>query len=100
MPVVMLYRISHYRTIKYQYFLIDFCYFANVCVFIFLLILPTNVAMFRIIFTFANGRDEEQISYSQTTNTHGEKSTCARATVTVNYKLLQVNTNTSFCLLM
>jgi hypothetical protein len=28
-PIVLLYRTIHYRSLKYHYFLIDFCYYAN-----------------------------------------------------------------------
>jgi hypothetical protein len=48
-------RFFHYRTMRWQYFLLDFCYFANVVLVFYLWLAPTNVALFQICFAFANG---------------------------------------------
>jgi hypothetical protein len=44
--------------IKYHYFLIDFCYYANVACFVHILAAPSSATLFRSVFAYSNGRDE------------------------------------------
>lgn len=54
MPAIVCVRAVYYRMIRWQYFLYDFCYFANVSVLVFLWTRRSATA-FRCIFAFANG---------------------------------------------
>ena len=55
MPCVVVVRAVYYRMIRWQYFLYDFCYFANIACFLFLTVRTSDATMFRCIFAFANG---------------------------------------------
>jgi len=55
MPMIFLARAAYYRMIRWQYFLYDFCYFANAACFLLHACAPRNVTLFRSIFAFANG---------------------------------------------
>eukprot|EP00013_Stygamoeba_regulata_P020503 CAMPEP_0177657320 /NCGR_PEP_ID=MMETSP0447-20121125/16116_1 /TAXON_ID=0 /ORGANISM="Stygamoeba regulata, Strain BSH-02190019" /LENGTH=342 /DNA_ID=CAMNT_0019161655 /DNA_START=26 /DNA_END=1054 /DNA_ORIENTATION=- len=44
-----------YKRDRNHYFLLDFCYFANVAVFLYLHFMPTNHTLFLICFAWANG---------------------------------------------
>ena len=44
-----------YRMIKYHYFLIDFCYYANLACFVHILGAPTSGRLFRSVFAYSNG---------------------------------------------
>ena len=50
-----LYRAIQYSMIKYHYFLIDFCYYANLACFAHILAWPSSGALFRSVFAYANG---------------------------------------------
>ena len=54
-PLLILTRISHFRSLGWQYFLLDFCYFVLFCVFINLYIFPDSQLFFKICFIYANG---------------------------------------------
>jgi hypothetical protein len=54
-PPIFAYRVIQYSMIKYHYFLIDFCYYANVACFVQILALPSSPALFRSVFAYANG---------------------------------------------
>ena len=54
-PPIFAYRVIQYSMIKYHYFLIDFCYYANVACFVQILALPGSPALFRSVFAYANG---------------------------------------------
>ena len=54
-PLVFVYRIIQYRMIKYHYFLIDFCYYANLACFVHILCVPTSGRLFRSVFAYSNG---------------------------------------------
>ena len=54
-PLLVLYRYIEYKKNKWQYFLIDFCYFANVLCFVGVYLFPTNQLLFEINFAFSNG---------------------------------------------
>jgi len=54
-PLLMILRIREFKMRKYQYFLIDFCYFVLVCTFVFLFYLKSSPAFFKICFIFSNG---------------------------------------------
>ena len=53
-PVIFLCRVIQYRMIKYQYFLIDFCYYANVACFAHMAI-PSSRRLFLAVFAYSNG---------------------------------------------
>ena len=55
MPGVFLARAVYYRMIRWQYFLYDFCYFANASAMMFLWRWKKSATVFRCIFAFANG---------------------------------------------
>ena len=55
MPGVFLARAVYYRMIRWQYFLYDFCYFANASAMMFLWRWKKSETVFRCIFAFANG---------------------------------------------
>ena len=55
MPLIFAARGVYYRMIRWQYFLYDFCYFANVTALVFLTVKPKSVMLFRCVFAFANG---------------------------------------------
>lgn len=48
-------RTYHFRSLKLQYFMYDFCYFTLLCSFIHLYIIPNNVLFAKIVFIFSNG---------------------------------------------
>ena len=54
-PWIFLYRAIQYSMIKYHYFLIDFCYYANLACFAHILAWPSSGALFRSVFAYANG---------------------------------------------
>ncbi|XP_048745841.1 uncharacterized protein LOC125658593 isoform X2 [Ostrea edulis] len=53
-PVLILIRIIMYCKNKWQYFLLDFCYFANILWYIFIWI-PGSGEMFAVVFALSNG---------------------------------------------
>ncbi len=48
-------RIYHFRSLKLQYFMYDFCYFTLLCTFVHLYIIPSNILFAKIVFIFSNG---------------------------------------------
>ena len=54
-PVIFVYRVIQYSMIKYHYFLIDFCYYANLACFTHILAFPTSATLFRSVFAYSNG---------------------------------------------
>ena len=48
-------RIVHFKTLGYEYFLLDFCYCLISVSCLFLLFFPSNEQLFKVIFIFANG---------------------------------------------
>ena len=54
-PLLIITRISYFRSLGWQYFLLDFCYFVNFCVFINLSFFSTSEVFFRVCFIYANG---------------------------------------------
>ena len=55
MPLIFAARGVYYRMIRWQYFLYDLCYFANVTALVFLTVKPKSAMLFRCVFAFANG---------------------------------------------
>ena len=55
MPLIFSARGVYYRMIRWQYFLYDFCYFANATALVFLTLKPKSAMLFRCVFAFANG---------------------------------------------
>ncbi|CAC5358543.1 unnamed protein product [Mytilus coruscus] len=53
-PILLVIRVVMYWKLNYQYFLLDFCYFANIFVFVHIWI-PDNETLFFIVFGLANG---------------------------------------------
>ena len=54
-PAFMILRIREFKKRKYQYFLIDFCYFVLACTFLFLFFFQWSARFFKVVFIFANG---------------------------------------------
>mmetsp|Transcript_42665 Transcript_42665/g.68618 ORF Transcript_42665/g.68618 Transcript_42665/m.68618 type:complete len:481 (+) Transcript_42665:129-1571(+) len=54
-PIIFVYRVIQYSMIKYHYFLIDFCYYANVACFVHILAAPSSATLFRSVFAYSNG---------------------------------------------
>mmetsp|Transcript_55604 Transcript_55604/g.118416 ORF Transcript_55604/g.118416 Transcript_55604/m.118416 type:complete len:430 (+) Transcript_55604:73-1362(+) len=48
-------RLYLYRKEKFGYFLLDFCYFANLVLLWYLWLAPSSVKLFRVVFSFSNG---------------------------------------------
>jgi hypothetical protein len=48
-------RYYFYYKAKYQYFMLDFCYFGQVLLLLFLYAMPTSSTMFQIVFALTNG---------------------------------------------
>ena len=55
MPILLLTRMVYYVQLKWQYFMIDFCYFSHAATMYFHLYDYGNVKLYRTIFTFSNG---------------------------------------------
>jgi len=53
-PLLVL-RYYFYHKAKYQYFMLDFCYFAQIILLAYLYLFPTSSAMFQIVFALSNG---------------------------------------------
>jgi hypothetical protein len=54
-PFIFSHRAYQYFVIKYHYFLIDFCYYANAAHFFQILIKPNSALVFKTTFAYANG---------------------------------------------
>ena len=54
-PLLILTRISHFKSLGWQYFLLDFCYFVLFCVFVNLYIFSDSQLFFKVCFIYANG---------------------------------------------
>lgn len=54
-PSLLFFRLILYWKMKYQYFMLDFCYFANIYCFIYLCIAPSREDMFAIGYSIAHG---------------------------------------------
>jgi len=54
-PFLIMIRFFHYKQKGWHYYMIDFCYFGNLLVYLFLIIMPQNQIMFKVAFLFANG---------------------------------------------
>jgi Protein of unknown function (DUF2838) len=54
-PLLILTRISHFKSLGWQYFLLDFCYFVLFCVFVNLYFFSDSQIFFKICFMYANG---------------------------------------------
>lgn len=54
-PLSLLMRYIEYRSIDWQFYLLDFCYYGNAFVLLFLAFAPKNEYLFRISFFFSNG---------------------------------------------
>lgn len=48
-------RVVHFKSLGYEYFLLDFCYCLIAASFVFLLFFPRNENFFKLLFIFANG---------------------------------------------
>ncbi len=55
LPFFMVSRFLTYRPQKAVLFLLDFCYFVQVLMVVYLFFMPDSVALFRILFVFTNG---------------------------------------------
>ncbi|XP_050395301.1 uncharacterized protein LOC130010312 [Patella vulgata] len=54
-PILLLIRIIIYWGYKWQYFLIDFCYYGNIMWYSFIWMAPHQAELFMVVFAFANG---------------------------------------------
>ncbi|CAH1783283.1 unnamed protein product [Owenia fusiformis] len=54
-PILIFIRIVTYWKNKWQFFLIDFCYFGNILTYVFLWAQPSNIPLFGVVFAYANG---------------------------------------------
>jgi hypothetical protein len=54
-PSLILTRVFHFKSLGWQYFLLDFCYFVLLCVFINLYFFPDSQLLFKICFIYTNG---------------------------------------------
>ncbi|XP_070539753.1 uncharacterized protein [Ptychodera flava] len=54
-PILVVIRIVLYWNKKWQYFLLDFCYFANTICMVYIWVVPSHEGMFCIVFALANG---------------------------------------------
>ncbi|XP_005108532.1 glycerophosphocholine acyltransferase 1 [Aplysia californica] len=54
-PVLLLSRLVMYWKMKYQYFLLDFCYFANIYWYTYIWVIPSREDIFAVGFAVANG---------------------------------------------
>ncbi|EWM23149.1 Protein of unknown function DUF2838 [Nannochloropsis gaditana] len=54
-PVLVFFRIPHYRSLKWGFFLLDFCYFVQVLCILQLYAFPSNCNLLKSIFLLANG---------------------------------------------
>ena len=54
-PLLILCRISHFKSLGWQYFLLDFCYFVLFCVFVNLFFFSDSQLFFKVCFIYANG---------------------------------------------
>eukprot|EP01039_Chlorochromonas_danica_P011335 gene11335-12651_t len=54
-PLIMLSRLYHFRSLNWQYFMLDFCYFVLACTMINVTVLQENTRFFKICFIFATG---------------------------------------------
>ncbi|KAH9492467.1 glycerophosphocholine acyltransferase [Bulinus truncatus] len=54
-PILLIMRLIMYWQMKYQYFLLDFCYFANTYWYIYLWLAPQHEIMFVVGYAVANG---------------------------------------------
>ncbi|GFO11764.1 expressed conserved protein [Plakobranchus ocellatus] len=54
-PSLLFFRLIMYWKMKYQYFMLDFCYFANIYCFTYLWVAPSHENMFAVGFSIASG---------------------------------------------
>jgi hypothetical protein len=54
-PILILIRVYQYFQCKCQYFLIDFCYFANLLLMIYIVFFPENKKLFTVIYSICHG---------------------------------------------
>ncbi|RUS89464.1 hypothetical protein EGW08_002761 [Elysia chlorotica] len=54
-PSLLFFRLIMYWKMKYQYFMLDFCYFANIYCFIYLCLAPSREDMFAVVYSIASG---------------------------------------------
>ncbi|CAG5131203.1 unnamed protein product [Candidula unifasciata] len=54
-PVLLMLRLYMYWRMKYQYFMLDFCYFANIYWYIYIWVAPEREDVFAVGFAVANG---------------------------------------------
>lgn len=54
-PTLILTRVFHFKSLGWQYFLLDFCYFVLFCVFVNLYLFPDSQLLFKICFIYTNG---------------------------------------------
>nr|XP_006815571.1 PREDICTED: uncharacterized protein LOC102805840 [Saccoglossus kowalevskii] len=55
LPLLVAIRVWIYWTKKWQWFLLDFCYFANAMTMIYIWVIPNHEFMFMLVFALANG---------------------------------------------
>lgn len=55
MIILLPLRLFEYRRQKWGYFLLDFCYYANLLLLLYLWVWPNNATLFQICYSFANG---------------------------------------------
>ena len=54
-PLLVFIRFVDYKTKKWHYFLLDFCYFAGAMVILFVAFFPKNEELYRLAFIYSNG---------------------------------------------
>ena len=54
-PILIFWRLVSYRKHKYQFFLLDFCYYGNLLLLAYLWLFPGNTKLFTIVFSVTNG---------------------------------------------
>jgi len=52
---LLTWRYFFYSKLKYQYFMLDFCYFVQSILFFWMYVIPNNVDLFQILFAMCNG---------------------------------------------
>lgn len=54
-PLLLIMRVKHFRSLGWQYFLIDFCYFVIILTFLNIFVLNDSKWLFNILFIYTNG---------------------------------------------
>lgn len=54
-PILLTARTIYFKQLKYHYFMLDFCYFTQLCIFSMMYLFPQSSAFFNVCFIFANG---------------------------------------------